>query len=391
MLYAKWTKAAGTAQGIAQSLTLETAFKFAGSDTWECVTADFLILGITDSGAQIIWTSSNTDVVRIEQGAESGAAGIVIRPNNNDASVVITATVKKDSDTVSKTFLLIVKREGAAKNETRDATERTASVQGGGSAGNETVYRTTLNDGTNIDYVIVTTETIQTLIGQGNGTDHIVVAVNNDIDDPADEFAFEVSSDTVSVLAQNGLGVTLQSPAGTVTFSAEALNQAAQSGTSLYFRIVPVADEAKEAEEAFHGDGAIFSLSNAAGQVFGTPKTIQTNMESFETTITLPLEGLSEEQLADEAFLKTLCVYVEHDDGTTELVYGTLVYTDNIPTGIRFDISKFSRFQVVSVEQTAASYTWIWIACIAAGVLLGLVILLLVLIRRRKGQTQVQF
>ena len=56
------------------------------------------------------------------------------------------------------------------------------------------------------------------------------------------------------------------------------------------------------------------------GQVFGTPKTIQTNIESFATTVTLPLEGLSAEQLTDEAFLQTLCVYVEHDDGTTELV-----------------------------------------------------------------------
>ncbi len=385
-LYAKWTEVADTAQKVAQSLTLETAFKFAEGDTWECVTSSFVLLGDANSGAQITWTSSNANVVRIEQNGSS-ATGVITRPQNNDASIVITATITKNGDTVSETFLLIVKQEGASKDETRDATERTASVQAGDNAGNETIYRTTLNDGTNIDYIMVTSDTVQALIDLGYPVEHFVITVENDVDDPADEFAFEISSNTVLTLAQNGLGVILESPAGTVTLSADALEQAAQSGASLYFRIVPVSEEAEEAEEAFFGDSAIFSLSNVAGQVFGTPKTIQTNMESFATTITLPLEGLSEEQLADEEFLKTLCVYVEHDDGTTELAYGMLVYTDNIPTGIRFDISKFSRFQVVSVEQ-AASSPWIWIVCIASG---GLVILLLLIIRRRRRQKQVQF
>jgi len=389
-LYAKWTEIADTAQAAAQALTMETAFEFAEGGTWECVTSSFVMLGSANSGVQVTWTSSNADIVRIEQNTDGSATGIVTRPQDNDASVVITATVTKDSDTVSKTFLLIVKREGASKEETREATERTASVRAGDNAGNETIYRTTLKNGTNIDYVMVTTETVQALIGQGNESDHIVVEINNDEDDPADEFAFEVSSDTVTTLANIGLGVTLKTPAGIVTLSADVLEQAVQLGASLYFRIVPVAEESDEAQGAFFGDRTIFSLSNVAGQVFGTPKTIQTNMENYATTITLPLEGLSEEQLADEAFLKTLCVYVEHDDGTTELVYGTLVYTDNMPTGIRFDISKFSRFQVVSVEQ-AASSPWIWIVCIASGVLLVLIILLLVIVQRRKRQTQVQF
>jgi len=393
ILYSKWTEAADTAQKVAQSLTLETAFKFAEGDTWECVTSNFIILGGVNSVAQITWTSSNSDVVRIEQNRDGSATGIVKRSQNNDASVVITATITKGSDSVSKTFLLVIKRQGASKNETREVTERTASVNLAGNTNGqtETIYRTTLNDGTNIDYVTVTPETLQRLIESDTNSGTVVVKIDQYLDSPADEFAFEVSADTVSELIQSGMGVTLESPAGSITLLAEALERAAQTGSSLYFRIVPVTDESDEAAEAFHRDGAVFSLSNVAGQVFGTPKTIQTNMESFATTITLPLEGLSEKQLADEAFLKTLCVYVEHDDGTTELVYGTLVYTDDMPTGIQFDISKFSRFQVVSVEQTAATGPWIWIVCIAAGVLLVLIILLLVIIQRRRRQTQVQF
>ena len=383
-LYAKWTQAAGLAQAAAQSLTLETAFKFAEGDTWECITSSFVMLGGADSGAKITWASSNAGVVRIEQNTDGGATGVVTRPADNDVSVVITATVSKGGESVSKTFLLIVKRQGASKDETRKATDRTANVQAGDGTSGATICRTTLNDGTSIDYVTLSTDTVLAVVKQGSAADHIVVTIDNDENDQADEFAFEVSSDTVLALVQNGLGVTLESPAGAVTLSAETLQQASQSGASLYFRIVPVADEAEEAEEAFRSDGAVFSLSNAAGQVFGTPKTIQTNMESFATTITLPLEGLSEQQLADEEFLKSLCVYVEHDDGTTELVYGTLVYTDNVPTGIQFDISKFSRFQVVSVAQAATASPWGWIAGVAGVVLLLLVITLALTLRRRR-------
>ncbi len=389
-LYAKWTETASTAQAVAQLLTLETAFQFAKGDTWECVTSSFVMLGNGDFDAQITWTSSNSELVHIKQNADGSATGVVTRPSNHDSSVVITATVTKGGETVFKTFLLVIKREGASKDETREATSRTADVKAGNGAENATIYRTTLNDGTGIDYVMVAADTVKALIEQGDNADYIVVSIDNDEENPAGEFAFEVSSDTVSTLAHSGLGVTLESPAGTVTLSSETLRQAAQSGFSLYFRIVPVSDEADDARNAFFSDSAIFSLSNVTGQVFGTPRMIQTNMESFATTVTLPLEGLTKEQLADEEFLKSLCVYVEHDDGTTELVYGTLVYTDDIPTGITFDISKFSRFQIVSVNKTGASSQWGLIACLAGGIMLILLIILLLILNRRRRRSQVQ-
>ena len=284
---------------------------------------------------------------------------------------------------ITKTFLLIIQQEGISKDETRIPTKRTALVQLGESTENITIYRTVVDNGTKIDYVSVTTENVAQLINQSTQTGTVNITIDYNEDDPANEYAFEASLDTLAMLAENGLGLTLNSPEGDITISADTVAQASVNGMALYFRIVPVEDEAEEAEETFLGDGAVFSISTMTGQVFGTPKTIQTNMESYATTITLPLDGLSEEQLSDEEFLKTLCVYVEHDDGTTELVYGTLVYTDDIPVGIQFEISKFSRFQVVSMAQEATNL-WIWVICIAGGILLILVILLLVVIQRRR-------
>lgn len=390
-LYAKWTKKALVTiitppTAAPQPLTLKTTFKFAKGNMWECVTGNFNMLGSSDPDTQITWTSSDTDIVRIKQNADGAATGFVTRPQQNDASIIITATATKGNESLSKKFLLIIKREGVSKNEIRTITDRTAAIQAGNSTKSEPIYRTSLNDGTNIDYVAVTANTIRKLIKQNGATDNIVVTIDSVLNAPADEFAFEVSSDTVSIIAQNDLGITLTSPAGTVTFSAEALKQAAHNEMSLYFRIVKVANQSAEAEEAFRSDGTVFSLSNVSGEVFGAPRTIQTNMENFAATIILPLEGLTNEQLADEAFLKTLCVYVEHEDGTTELVYGTLMYTNNVPTDIRFNINKFSRFQVVSIEHSAAS-PWIWVVCAAGGILLISAIILMSVLRRRKQQT----
>jgi len=387
-LYAKFTKTTNAVQSLAQALTIDTAFKFAQGDTWECVTSDFMILRAGTSDVQIVWTSSNESAVRIEGGG-STVRGIVTRPKDRDVSVVITAEISKDGVTATKTFLLVIKREGASKNETREITERTATLKIGQTTGVDTIYRTVLNDGTNIDTVIVTPETVRKLVEQSGGAGTVEVNMDSHDADPANEFAFEVSADSVIALAEKGLGITLTSPQGSVTLSPDAVRQASENGMELYFRIVPVPDQADDAKQAMNSDKTVLSVINAhTMQVFGVPRIIETNMEGYATTVILPLEGLSAEQLADEAFLETLWIYVEHDDGTTEIIQGTLVYTDNVPTAIAFDISKYSRFQVVSVEQAAEGRTWIWIVTVASGILLLFLIILLATVRRRRRNAQ---
>ena len=110
-LYAGWIGNSQAVQQAAQALTMETAFRFADGDTWECVTSDFIMLGSGSFDTTLTWTSSDTDIVRIEPGAES-TAGIVTRPENEDTSIIITATISKGDISVSKTFLLIIKKEG---------------------------------------------------------------------------------------------------------------------------------------------------------------------------------------------------------------------------------------------------------------------------------------
>nr|HPR40477.1 InlB B-repeat-containing protein [Oscillospiraceae bacterium] len=385
-LYAKWIPNEGTEQ---TALPLEVEFTFAQGDGWECVTANFTAHGIGSEGAEITWSSSDPDVIRMEQG-DDGMIGIVTRPQGHDESVVLTVTATEDNNTVSRTFLLIVRQEGVSAAETYAETGRTASAQSGNSAGSEPIYRSALDNDTKIDSVALTADTVRKLIEQGGMSDSIVMTIGDFAADPASEYAFEVLSEAIAALSQNELGLTLASPAGTVEIPAEEIERAAQSGTMICFRIMQARDETEEAKADFLGDPSVFSKPDMTGKVIGVPKKIETNLEDLAAAVILPVKGLSEEQMADEAFLKTLGVYVEHSGGTTELVDGTLVYEDGEPVGIRFEINGFSRFQVVSVEEAvvtepaeAAPSLWIWIACAAAG-LAVLVAVFLIAIRRKK-------
>jgi len=374
-LYAKWIENAALLRDAANALTLEAAFQFAEGDTWECITGDFVILSVAENDAQIIWTSSDKGVVRIETSGET-VHGAVTRPPDRDTSVIVTATISKGDLMLTKTFLLVIKPEDAAKQTTREATPRVVTMQIGDDLDTDTVYRTVLSDGTNIDVASITPETLQHLLAKSGDGNIVSVTIDRFDASPADEFAFEVSSETVAMLAERGLGVTLSSPEGSVTLSAEELLHAGENHAALYFRLVPVADESGEAGDAFHSDRTVFSLLNrATGEVFGVPRIIQTNTQGCETTVRFPLGGIDDAALNDPDFLSTLRVYVEHDDGTTELVEGEIVYSNGVPTAIEFQICSFSRFQIVSVP--GAIDPWLIVALCGAGTLLVLTFIFL--------------
>lgn len=384
-LYAKWTENAAFVQRIAQGLTIESAFKFAEGDIWECVTSDFMILNSKMTGVQIEWSSSDESAVHIENGGEK-ATGVVSRPKDRDVSVVITAAISKDGTTAKKTFLLIIKRKDASKNETRIPTERTASVQAGQDTEGETIYRTVLNDNTNIDTVIITTEKVKKLMEKSNENGTVSVSIGRYDNDPANEFAFEVSTDVVSALTEKGLGLTLNSPEGSVTLSTDTLKQAAKSGMELYFRIVPVAGEQTEVQNDFNHDGTILSLMNAGTKkVLGVPRVIETNMEGYLTTVQLPLNDIDQSKLADPKFLSSLCIYVEHGDGTTELITGKIIYNGAIPCAIEFKISNFSRFQIVSIEPASP---WVTIGVCIGGAVILIILIIIMIYRIRKNKSK---
>ncbi|MBO9598805.1 MAG: fibronectin type III domain-containing protein, partial [Cohnella sp.] len=98
--------------------------------------------------------------------------------------------------------------------------------------------------------------------------------------------------------------------------------------------------------------------------VLGKPVAVTTNLrgDGRGIALTLPLGG----KTPDESQLRDIGVYIEHEDGTRELVKGSLTTIgDQKEPAITFDVSKFSTFAIVSIEgwgdygQTAAQAPYI--------------------------------
>jgi hypothetical protein len=74
----------------------------------------------------------------------------------------------------------------------------------------------------------------------------------------------------------------------------------------------------------------------------GIPYVIETNYVGIETTVILPITG-------EISHPDNVRVYINHSDGTVEILDGTVVYTNGEPSGIKITINHFSTFQVMEL------------------------------------------
>lgn len=122
-------------------------------------------------------------------------------------------------------------------------------------------------------------------------------------------------------------------------------------GTDIYFNLVPLKTQQQSAEAEARAKAQVQSVSRgAAVTLVGRPVTIDTNLQSRPVTLVLPINNtlLTAEQL------KALAVFIEHSDGTKELVKGEIVpFGQTGKSGIQFSINKFSTFTVVLAQDPA--------------------------------------
>ncbi|MEK3876544.1 Ig-like domain-containing protein [Paenibacillus sp. FSL M7-0420] len=123
-------------------------------------------------------------------------------------------------------------------------------------------------------------------------------------------------------------------------------------GTDIYFNLVPLKTSQQSAEVEALAKAQVQSVSRGATvTLVSRPVTIETNLQSRPVTLVLPLSNssLTAEQL------KALAVFIQHSDGTKELVKGEIVpFGQTGKSGIQFSISKFSTFTVVLAQDPAA-------------------------------------
>lgn len=94
----------------------------------------------------------------------------------------------------------------------------------------------------------------------------------------------------------------------------------------LYFRVVPVKDEAHRQlieEQAEQGQIVknIIEDQNKEIQALGRPMEIETNMQNHLVTIMMPLP--TDVQLTNK-MLENLAIFIQHSDGTKEVLPGKM-------------------------------------------------------------------
>ncbi|MFD0676560.1 MULTISPECIES: S-layer homology domain-containing protein [unclassified Paenibacillus] len=332
---------------------------FRNGDTWESVTSDFYLLSVGKHDTSVSWTSSRPDVIAIGEPQGNELEGQVKR-QEEERSVVVTATVSKNNKSAKRPFLLIVKSKSTSKLSVTENV-RTVNVIGehGGFSNPLNIIRIVLSDQTRIDKTIMDEATADQVIDKSRMTGEQVsrIVMDHLPNDIPEEIAVQIAWGSVSSLANHGMDIQLESETAVLTLENAILQQMKQQSMDLYFRIVPVRNDQKRQDIANQITQETM-VQQAAGSgriaIVGTPQKIETNYFNYRTKLLIPFNGIV--PLANQAsFLNTLRVFIEHSDGEKKLVEGKIVYLNGLPYGIVIEIDKFSTFTLVQLNQRSGS------------------------------------
>ncbi|WP_433948855.1 S-layer homology domain-containing protein [Paenibacillus taichungensis] len=219
------------------------------------------------------------------------------------------------------------------------------------------ITRTTEVDGTIKDLVkmseAIAKESVEKAKQLNMNTARIVIP---DAKDAVSETRIELPKAAVKQLNDGGLNLEISTENAIISVPTKSI---AGFDQDLYFRVVPLKKEfeRKEVEERAKKERLIQQITpNSNVKVLARPVEIETNMQSHEVTLTLPLrDSLPTDPAARQQALDNLAVYIEHSDGTKELIQGKLVKLSDSSEGIEFTVNKFSTFTLVVVDGLKAS------------------------------------
>lgn len=222
-----------------------------------------------------------------------------------------------------------------------------------------TITRTTEPNGKVKDLVTMSEATAKESVEKakqlGMDTARIVIP---DAKDSVSETRVELPKAAVKQLNDGGLKLEISTESAIISIPTAST---AGFDQDLYFRIVPMKQESerKQVEERAKKEQLIQQITPDANvTVLARPVEIETNMQSREVTLTLPLrDSLPTDAAARQKALDNLAIYIEHSDGTRELLQGKLVQLNDGSEGIEFTVSKFSTFTLVVVDGLKAAET----------------------------------
>ncbi|QFF98083.1 hypothetical protein PB01_04205 [Psychrobacillus glaciei] len=299
---------------------------------------------VKDVTAKATYVVANEKIATVSTGGlvtakAKGTTTIIIKYGENTVEVKVTVT-----DPVVNTDT-----GGGGSYYPSQPKVEDMKVETGTTIANTTVKRTTELDGTVKDSVTLNAQnvkdSIKKLKEQNQDTARIVISDN---EDKVNEVNVAIPKDAVNAFADGKANLEIFMANGHIYIPQTSMQD---FGKDLNFRVVPLKEEAKKnvVEERAKKDTLVQKVAgNKKVNVLGRPMEIETNMQNRSVDLTLPLpKNVTQEQLDN------LAIFIEHSDGTKELVQGKIVEFEKDTKGIQFTTNKFSTFTILYVEGAA--------------------------------------
>ena len=314
-----------------------------------------------DPGAVVTLSIAGEAPVQVKSGDWSAALPLKVGQNE----VVVTV---KDSAGGTHTYTVVITRQepvssggggGSAPAPAAPEPSKTEVIQvdvaiGGANAAGITkvpVQRTTQSNGTITDLVRFTKDKAEEAVKMAKETGQSIArVVIPDAADNVSEVNVQIPAETAKLLKENGIVLEIYTENAIVRVPNESLEGI---GQDFYFRLVPVrnATERSEIEKRATLEAVVREVAKDNKiEVVARPMTIETNLSSRAVTLILPLRDvkLPANEAARNAFLAQLGIFIEHTDGTKEVVKGKAVTYKEGLLGLEFSVSKFSTFTIIN-------------------------------------------
>jgi len=188
-----------------------------------------------------------------------------------------------------------------------------------------------------------------------NSASRTVVVHLPDTNDETVETVLEIDAKAAAVLAAAGIDLVFSNDRVSIAVAADSLGGRNEAVTIQISQSLTEEEQAKVVSNA--NDNVVIAV--VAGReklnAIGQPIVIHTNLQSKPITLTLPIDTDAWGETADN---EQAGVYIEHSDGTQELVRGEIVELDDKgKLGIRLTVDRFSTFvpmRVAGWESDAA-------------------------------------
>lgn len=214
------------------------------------------------------------------------------------------------------------------------------------------ITRTTDANGIVKDHVSmsekIAKETVDKAKQLGVDTASIIIPDKND---KVSEILVEIPKSSLKQLNDAKLMLRIVTENGIISIPTKSISNFSDD---LFFRIIPIKSEEqrKQVEERAKKEKIIQdAVKNKMVKILGRPMEIETNMQNHEVSIVLPLKDSLPLDLTERTeVLNHLGIFIEHSDGTKELIKGLLVKMQDGSDGIEFKVNKFSTFTLIYLD-----------------------------------------